>query len=236
MDNARIADSLTTGLGLDMAPVALAFLDTPPDGVAIFDGRVPSSCSLWRRAESGVFYAPAATHLNCALGSMVMGFDLPQHTQADLQGQVEMMLGAGYITGEEPARVPRVPKTSQGILYGPLRDFPVAPDLILTWVTPAQAMLYAEADGDIQWASSSPLRVLGRPGCTALPMAMLESKPSVTFGCAGMRTYTGIGGDRMLMALPASRGEVLVDHLGTTDRGNDVMLAYYREAKSHYDS
>jgi len=68
------------------------------------------------------------------------------------------------------------------------------------------------------------------------PLAMLESKPSLTFGCAGMLTYTEIGGDRLLMVLPGTRAEFLVDHLETTDQANDAMLAYYREAKSHYES
>jgi len=65
---------------------------------------------------------------------------------------------------------------------------------------------------------------------------MLESKPSLTFGCAGMRTYTGSVVTRLLMVLPVLGPEFLVDHLETTDQANDAMLAYYREAKSHYES
>ena len=33
---------------------------------------------LWRRAEAGVFFAPAVRHYHCAVGAMTMGFDLPE--------------------------------------------------------------------------------------------------------------------------------------------------------------
>ena len=45
----RIVD----GLRLDRRPVAIAFRDDAPGGVAKFAGSEPSSCSYWRLAMAG---------------------------------------------------------------------------------------------------------------------------------------------------------------------------------------
>jgi len=51
-------------------PVAVAFLDAAPAGVARFDGTEPSSCSFWRLAAAGrIFYTVPENHFNCAVGA-----------------------------------------------------------------------------------------------------------------------------------------------------------------------
>ena len=37
-----------------------------------------------------------------------------------------------------------------GIVYGPLGELPIEPDLILLWLTPRQAMFYSEAAEQIE--------------------------------------------------------------------------------------
>jgi uncharacterized protein (DUF169 family) len=75
VDHTRLADGLRTKLELDTPPIAISFVQAPPPGVPTTEAVVPSACTFWRRAEQGVFYAPASAHLNCAIGAMVMGFD-----------------------------------------------------------------------------------------------------------------------------------------------------------------
>jgi len=59
-----------------MRPVALSFVNRPPSGIDIIRTDVPSSYLLWRKAEEGVFAAPAEVHFSCPVGAMVMGFEL----------------------------------------------------------------------------------------------------------------------------------------------------------------
>jgi hypothetical protein len=48
---------LTQRLRISRRPVAVAFRDTPPAGVAAFSGTEPSGCSFWRLAAAGrAFY------------------------------------------------------------------------------------------------------------------------------------------------------------------------------------
>jgi uncharacterized protein (DUF169 family) len=233
-NHATLADAITTELGLDTPPVALAFVDAPPPGVAELSDEVPSACTLWRRAEAGVFYAPAARHFNCAVGAMVLGFDLPESVQQKLGASVEMMSGCGYLDPAEAASIPVVAGAKKGVLYGPLRDFPVDPDLVLMWLTPRQAMLYAEAVGSTHWNSAAPATVLGRPACAVLPAAQRAAGSAMSLGCTGMRTFTGIADDRMLVALTGDGADSLVSSLRATGQANATMGSYYREQRAQF--
>lgn len=220
------ARQLQSDLGLRNPPVALTFLDEAPKGVAGPSGPLPSACSFWRAAEHGMFYATAQDHYQCPVGSMVMGFELPEDVQQRLGEVVDGMCERQYISGGEPPRIPVVKTAHAGILYAPLADATSLPDVVLLWVTPRQAMLCNEAMGTADWRAGYPVTT-GRPGCAALPLAMAEGAPSLSFGCAGMRTFTGIGDDHMLVAVPGAALAVFAEAISAAVSVNSQMISYY---------
>lgn len=234
MDRRESAERISAGLGLDSPPIALAFAGTAPAGVEVFTGEVPSACVFWRRAESSVFYAPAERHMNCPIGAMTMGFEMPEGVQAELMGLVSKMCELGYISPQEPEKIPTNGRKPTGIIYGPLRDFPVEPDVVLIWLTPRQAMLYNEAVGDSRWTTASPTTVRGRPACAALPQALSSSQATLSLGCMGMRTFTEVSDDRLLAVLPGNRAGDLADSLGSIIKSNDAMESFYRQHKARF--
>lgn len=230
MNNADAAEILTTRLGLDLAPVALGVRDAAPEACETAKDEAPSACSFWRKAEAGLFFATAEAHLNCPIGAMVMGFERPAEVDQELMQMVEQMTGLDYITGSEPAHLPTHPRPgAKGVLYGPLAAFPGSPDAILVWLTPAQAMLWNEATGDAVWGSATAPLVTGRPACAAIPTSMGEKRPALSLGCAGMRTFTGIGDDRLLAVLPGSAVASFCDALSRIGAANAKMTAMYDE-------
>lgn len=230
--NDTTARTITDLLALDQPPVALAFLAEPPADVATVDP-APSSCSFWRLAAQGVFYAKADAHFNCPVGAMVMGFDLPDHVNQSLSGAVQSMCDTGYLTLAEASQIPRVSQASPGILYGPLSELPVPPDLVLLWLTPAQAMLCNEATGNASW-TGQPIAVHGRPGCAAVALAQESRLPQMSLGCAGMRFFTGVAEERSLLVLPGGAVEGFVQALQKVKDANLVMLDYYRASKAAF--
>ena len=106
MESAAISARLMDLLGLRQSPVSLAFAPEPPAGVTEDNKAVPSACSFWREVERGLFYAPPEQHFNCPVGAMVMGFELPEGVMQNLGGLVESMCSKGYLTSDEPARIP----------------------------------------------------------------------------------------------------------------------------------
>jgi uncharacterized protein (DUF169 family) len=231
MNHAATAQQLSSLLSLQHPPVALAFTDQPPDGIAQASKAVPSACTFWRQAEQGTFYATAAQHFNCPVGSMVMGFELPPAVGEQLGGLVQSMCDAHYLSMDEAAKIPTVGRHSAGIVYGPLREFPLDPDLVLLWVNVAQAMLYSEAAGRAAW-TATPMEVSGRPGCAALPLALNSNQPGISLGCAGMRTFTEIGNDMNLAVVPGSALTGFVDALAGTVESNTAMRSFYAGHKA----
>jgi uncharacterized protein (DUF169 family) len=213
-------------LGLGLAPIALSFVDQAPDGVPRAAGPVPSSCTFWRRAEQGTFYASAEDHLNCPIGAMVMGFALPEEVQQQLGQLVGDMAQCSYLSMDEPSRIPSVGAGHAGIVYGPLAETADPPDVVLMWADPRQAMLCNEAMGTASWTAAGPT-MTGRPGCAALPIAMSSGSPSMSFGCAGMRTFTQTADDQLLVAIPAEKLESLVNAIEVTGAANDRMRQFY---------
>ncbi|HEY6324511.1 MAG TPA: DUF169 domain-containing protein [Thermoanaerobaculia bacterium] len=234
MENRRLAGELTSQLGLDIPPVALAFADSQPEGIPAAADAVPSACTFWREAESRVFYAPAAAHANCPIGMMTMGFEMSPEVHEQLMQLVGMACGCGYIAGDEPGKIPTVGKRHAGIVYGPLEDFPGAPDLILLWLTPRQAMLYSEAAGTLSWTATAPTSALGRPACSALPVALAQDRSTLSLGCMGMRTFTGIHEDRLLGVLPGKQAETVSAALPGTTAANAAMSKFYEGHKAQF--
>jgi uncharacterized protein (DUF169 family) len=223
----RLADQIASILELDAPPVALSFVEPPRPGVSGFAGEVPSACAFWRRAESGVFYAPAEKHFNCPVGALTMGFDLTEAVKCQLEQVVEKMVGCSYPLADEPQQIPAVTRKYSGIVYGPLIEFQTSVDLVLMWLSPRQAMLFSEAAGTCRWTESWTTAIFGRPGCAALPVAKERSQPTLSLGCTGLRTFTEISHDRLLAVVPGDDIERFVASLEKTKTSNEEMGAFY---------
>lgn len=231
MSHSAHAERLTELLSLQNPPVALTFVDEKPEGIDQATKAVPSACTFWRQAEQGTFFAAAEQHFNCPVGSMVMGFELPAEVSERLGGLVQSMCDASYLSMDEAAKIPSTGKHSAGIVYGPLSDFPLDPDVVLLWVNLAQAMIYSEAAGRAAW-TANPMDVTGRPGCAALPLAMRSNEPGMSLGCAGMRTFTEVGDDLTLAAIPGGALDAFVAKLAGTVQSNAAMRSFYASHKA----
>lgn len=229
MNTSKAAETLEGILGLGSPAIALAFVDQPPDAVEEFAGIAPSACTFWRSAETATFYSPARSHGNCAVGAMVLGFDTIELGEA-LAESVERMIGSTYLSPDEPVNIPSVAGDNAGIVYGPLRRFPLEPDVVLVWLSPAQAMLFGEAGGNVAWPNS-PTGVLGRPACAALPRALESLRPELSLGCIGMRTFTEVSDDRLLGVVPGAAIDSFAESLRNTRDANGEMAALYHERK-----
>jgi uncharacterized protein (DUF169 family) len=231
VDYAQISAGLVEALGLDRPPVALKFGIERPPGAGLPAAAVQSPCGFWRQAVGRVFYASAVDHFNCPVGSMVMGFQLPPEVSQELGDLVTFMCGECYIADDEAAKIPRVRQQGPGILYGELALFPEEPDVVLMWLIPHQAMIFNEAVGDVNWAAEL-MQVSGRPGCAAIPRALERQKPGLALGCAGMRTFSGIGDDELLAIVPGGQLEALVVALERTVNVNEAVMSYQQELRA----
>lgn len=190
-----IEDRIGAAVTLARRPVAVAFLDAPPAGVEQFVGTEPSGCSFWRLAAAGrVFYTLPENHFNCAVGAYTHNIALSREREKETEQTLKMLFDLGYVRAEEVPQIPRLATAPKAILYAPLGETPVAPDVVIFACKPAGAMLLNEAAGRAGVANGAP--VLGRPTCMALP-ASLTHGVILSLGCMGNRIYTGLGAEEM---------------------------------------
>ena len=79
-------------LGLGRRPVAVAFREEPPAGVARFEGSEPSGCSFWRLAAQGqTVVTTPQDHYNCPIGSYTHNIPLPPERAAELDQTLGLM-------------------------------------------------------------------------------------------------------------------------------------------------
>jgi uncharacterized protein (DUF169 family) len=228
-DYRALERQLTGALSLKRRPVAVAFRASPPPGVPKFGGTEPSGCSFWRLAATErPFYTVPADHHNCPIGSYTHNIPLPAERAAELPQTLALMTELGYLRMEEVPGIPRLPQTPGVVIYAPLADSPVDPDVVLVAGRPGRVMLLQEAALRAGIAASAPL--LGRPTCMALPASIGQGVIAST-GCAGNRVYTDLGEDELYVMIPGKDVARVAAEARTIASANLKLSDYHRERR-----
>jgi uncharacterized protein (DUF169 family) len=213
-------------LGLARRPVAVAFRESPPPGVEKFSGTMPSGCSFWRIAAEGrTFYTVPGDHYNCPVGSYTHNIALPPDRAPELEQALGLMAGAGYIKMEDIPGVFRLPQTPPVVIYAPLGETPVDPDVVMFSGRPAAVMLLEEAA--LRAGVAAQLPMFGRPTCMAIPAALAQGTVA-SAGCIGNRIYTGLGDDELYVAVPGRDLDRIAAEIATIASANAQLAEYHR--------
>jgi uncharacterized protein (DUF169 family) len=205
-------------------PVSVTFLDAEPANVARFEGSEPSSCSFWRLAADGrIFYTAPENHFNCAVGSYTHKIAMSADREKETEQTLKMMFELGYVRPEEVPQIPRLAKGPKAILYAPLGDAPITPDVVLFACKPAGAMLLQEAASRAGVGTGMP--ALGRPTCMALPAAF-EHGAITSLGCIGNRVYASLSEDEMYVVLRGQDLAGVAEALKTIGNANAALQDY----------
>lgn len=224
-------------LGLRTPPIAIAFLDSPPAGVPPWSGGpVPAGCAFWRKAQEGkTFYTTPRDHCNCAIGAYTHKIALPAERTGELEQTIGFMVENDYLAMEEVPGIPTLPRTPAVIAYGPLNAVPFAPDVVLIAAQPAQAMLLYEAALKAG-AGGALLNALGRPACAVLPLTLQTNAASLSLGCKGNRTFTGLPDAEMYLCIPGGRWEAFAKQVARTQQANRAMEDHYTRHQQRFET
>ena len=228
-DYSQIERRLTDVLRLSRRPVAIAFRDTPPEGVPPLTGSQPSGCSFWRLAAGGnVFYTVPSDHFNCPVGCFTHNITLPPEREGELKSVLAMMWEIGYIKMDEIPAMPRLAATPAVTVYAPLSQTPVTPDAVLIAGAPAKLMLLHEA---AIRAVKTVRPLLARPTCMAIPAALSGGVAS-SLGCIGNRVYTGIDDSQLYTVVAGSDLDVVATELDTIVTANARLAEYHQTRRA----
>jgi uncharacterized protein (DUF169 family) len=223
----ELADRLVSALHLSTPPVAIAFSDAPPGGLAPFDapmsepsadgrrGRVSASCVFWVHGAEDTFVTAPEDHGNCSVGRVTHGLATPGEVAGN--DDVATLVGSGWVGAEDLARLPSVSGNPRAISYAPLAEVPAAvdPDVVLLRLNGRQMMVVSDA--------VPAMTISGKPQCHIVAVAKERHQPAASVGCALSRARTGMTPDEMSCALPAGSLASIVEAIErAADTDGDV--------------
>ena len=228
-DYRQLEERFFMNLRLERRPVAITSMGVTPRNVLKFSGTVPSGCTFWRLASEGrTFYTVASDHYNCAIGAHTHNIPLPPDREQELPATLSFMTGAGYIRMEEVPGIPRLPATPTAIVYAPLADTPVAPDVVVFSGRAEMVMLLQESA--LRAGVAARLSTLGRPTCMSVPAAM-RSGMVASVGCIGNRVYTGLDSGDLYAIVPGRDLERIAEETAVIKAANLQLLDYHTDRR-----
>jgi uncharacterized protein (DUF169 family) len=187
-------------------------------------GAVAASCVFWIEGTRGIFATKAEDHGNCSVGSLTHGFKTVNEIARN--SDVIALCETGWVTPEALGRIAAVREKPANVIYGPLRDMPVEPSVILLRLNGKQQMLLHDA-----WPA---LRFEGKPQCHIVPIAKEHEEIAVSVGCMLSRVRTGMSNNEVTCAIPASRLPALIERLRAARGANNEVAAYAAEDSKRF--
>jgi len=141
--------------------------------------------------------------------------------QAAGKRDVAALVEAGGVSPDMFPQIPTVDGAPGYVVYGPLREAPLGPDVVFLRLTAKQAMVMADALPEIQFE--------GKPQCHIIPMAKEQDRVAVSVGCMLSRVRTGMPASEMTCAIPGHRVEEVVSALEHACQAAKQVAAYVSE-------
>jgi len=157
------------------------------------------------------------------VGAYTHNIALSSERESEAEQTLKMMFDLDYIKPEDVALIPRLPEAPAAIVYAPLGEAAVPPDVVLFACKPSAAMLLNEAANRAGIEGRKP--ILGRPTCMALP-ASLQHGAILSLGCMGNRVYMGLGEEEMYFVLRGKDVAAIVDSLPIVAKANAALRDY----------
>src|SRR5689334_21556231 len=123
------AQTLTDSLHLEGSPVAVCFASAIPSGVKQFAGTVPAGCRFWQEAQNGVFATVPSNHDLCGIGMYTHNLEASPAAQKDLGDALKVFADLGYVREQDIPMIPVLKNRPQAVIYGPLSQVPLPPDV-----------------------------------------------------------------------------------------------------------
>ena len=135
------------------------------------------------------------------------------------------MAGLKYVRAEDVVSIPVVRKEVSHVVYAPLADSPLDPDVVILFAHLRQSLVITEAvtqvDGSIPPA-------MGRPACAGIPQAMNTNRAALSLGCCGARAYLNeLKDDIALWALPGAKIQDYVAAVETFGNANQALTQFH---------
>jgi uncharacterized protein (DUF169 family) len=221
----ELAAILTASLDLRQAPVAISFTDAVPGGVKMHTGRVPAGCRFWQDGAATAFATTAADHSLCAIGVYTHNLQPSPAQQTDLVDALRAFGDLEYVRPEDLPLIPVLESQPGYVVYAPLADSPLPPDVVLLFVNANQTLILSEATQQVENQNAP---AMGRPACAIVPQVMNSGRAALSLGCCGARAYLDVLTDDVaVFAIPGVKLEAYARRIEALAKANGILSKFH---------
>lgn len=230
MSFSQLAAVLTASLDLQQPPVAISFPDALPAGVRPYSGRVPAGCKFWEEGAKTAFATSASDHSLCAVGVYTHNLQPSPAQQADLMDALKVFADLDYVRPQDLALIPVLGSQPGHVVYAPLAECPLPPDVVILFVNASQTLILSEATQQVENQNAP---AMGRPACAVVPQVMNTGRAALSLGCCGARAYLDNLTDSVaIFAIPGARLEDYARRIEALAKAN-TLLARFHQIRRH---
>jgi uncharacterized protein (DUF169 family) len=144
------------------------------------------------------------------------------------------MCDLDYVRPEEVAAIPVIKREVNYVVYGPLAQFPLFPEVVLLFAHARQGLILSEAVTRVDKGTPP---AMGRPACAVVPQALNHGNATMSLGCCGARAYIDALTDDMAMwALPGGKLERYYTEIAVLARANKALTKFHSRRREDVES
>jgi uncharacterized protein (DUF169 family) len=234
-NNAKLAEDLLSSLELALPPIGVSFADVAPSNIPGYDGVVPAGCVFWQQAATRTFITSVKDHAHCSIGVHTHHLSQPALSHlADLGDTLKAMCDLDYVRPEEVGAIPVIEREVNYIVYGPLAQMPLFPEVVLLFAHARQGLILSEAVARVDKGIPP---AMGRPACAVVPQVVNHGNAAMSLGCCGARAYIDALTDDMAMwALPGDKLEHYCTEIAVLARANKALTAFHSRRREDVEA
>ncbi len=222
----ELARTLTESLKLQQPPVAVCFTDTVPAGVGFWSGRSPAGCRFWQEAGSRVFATVAGDHSLCSIGQYTHNLEMTLVAAKDLGDALKVFAELGYVREQDIPQIPVLASKPKYVIYGPLAEIPIDPDVVLLFVRAGQTLVLWKPPNS--WKTDCHPRWAVRPA-RSYRRRRIPGRSALSLGCCGARAYLDVLSDDIaLYALPGAALSAFAERIAALSNANSVLAKFHQ--------
>jgi uncharacterized protein (DUF169 family) len=223
---AEVSRSLQEALKLSVPPIAVCITGSIPEGVPSSTRRLAAGCMFWQEAVNGPIATSTPDHELCAIGIYTHNMESPSASyQSELGDVLKVMADLTYVRPEDVSLIPVLQRQARHVIYAPLAQTPLDPDVVLLFVHSRQGLVITEA---VQQVDPDVPPALGRPACAVIPQAINTGRAALSLGCCGARAYlNALSDDIALWALPGAKLAQYAERIAALANANATLMKFH---------
>jgi len=111
------------------------------------------------------------------------------------------------------------------VVYAPLSETPLPPDVVLLLANSNQTLVLSEAAQQVEGGTPP---AMGRPACAVIPQVANTGRAALSLGCCGARAYLDVLTDDIaLFAIPGAKLQAYVERILALANANSVLTRFH---------